>query len=70
MRLWLEPGPGQDPPRAVVELSSAGRLATFKLKQAGARWAIDRSTGAPQPVAQLPVGPPLPGFKLTSVGPQ
>ena len=70
VRLWLEPGPGQDPPLAVAELSSAGRLATFRLKQAGARWAIDRSTGELQPVPQLPVGPPLPGFRLTSVGPQ
>jgi Na+-translocating ferredoxin:NAD+ oxidoreductase RnfD subunit len=70
VRVWLEPGPGQDPPLAVAELSSGGRLVTFKLKQAGARWAIDRSAGELQPVSQLPVGPPLPGFKLTSVGPQ
>ena len=70
VRVWLEPGPGQDPPLAVAQLSSAGRLATFKLKQAGARWAIDRSTGELQPVSQLPVVAPLPGFGLESVGPK
>ena len=43
---------------------------TFKLKQAGARWVIDRTKGALLPVPQLPVVAPLPGFGLQSVGPK
>jgi hypothetical protein len=65
VRVWLEPGPGQDPPRAVVRLSGG---TTFRLVQAGPRWALVRD-GATAP-AIVPTVPKLPGFDLVNVAPK
>jgi hypothetical protein len=62
VRVWLEPGPGQDPPRAVVELSTG---ATFRLAQAGPRWVLAHDGGT-QPAIAAAV-PKLPGFDLVDV---
>ncbi len=62
VRLWLEPGEGQDPPFAVAQL--AGR--TFRLHQAGVRWALG-PTASSSLAAKLPGAPALAGFRLTDV---
>ncbi len=67
VRVWLEPGPGQDPPLAVAEFSTGGRFVTYRLRQAGSRWALAGGTGALRPVPELPAIPVLPGYSLASV---
>ena len=63
VRLWLEPGAGQDPPFAVAQL--AGR--TYRLSQAGRRWALKGKFVAPP---SLPSTPVLAGYRLSNVAPK
>ncbi len=64
LTLRLEPGGGQEPPVAVAQL--AGR--TYRLKQAGTRWALADGSAPKEPVlAQVPV---LGGYKLQEVSRQ
>jgi Na+-translocating ferredoxin:NAD+ oxidoreductase RnfD subunit len=63
LRVWLEPGGGQDPPVAVAQLS--GR--TYRLAQVGTRWSLQGKTAGPTQLASVPV---LPGYKLVDVAPK
>jgi Na+-translocating ferredoxin:NAD+ oxidoreductase RnfD subunit len=63
LRVWLEPGAGQDPPTAVAQLG--GR--TYRLTPVGTRWALKTSSGAPQ---KLPATSVLAGYRLTNVAAQ
>src|SRR3954470_15671057 len=65
VKLWLEPGQGQDPPFAVAQL--AGH--TFRLTQVGAHWTLGDGA-ASLALASPPSGPPLPGYRLTNVAAQ
>ena len=65
VRVWLEPGPGQDPPVAVAELSNG---AVYRLQQGASGWGLARGEGRPQ--SPVPAVPKLPGFDLVSVGPK
>jgi hypothetical protein len=60
LRLWLEPGEGQDPPVAVAQL--AGK--TFRLVSVGPRWRLHGRSALPQRLPRVPV---LPGYRLTNV---
>jgi hypothetical protein len=62
LRLWLEPGGGQDPPVAVAQVGGK----TFRLAPVGARWRLQGRRVLPQ---QLPRVPVLPGYRLTNVAP-
>jgi Na+-translocating ferredoxin:NAD+ oxidoreductase RnfD subunit len=67
VRLWLEPGEGQDPPIAVAVLTGMeGKPQTIDLKTNGMRWSISRPGGARAPAAPL-AAPRLPGYRLTNV---
>ena len=67
VRLWLEPGEGQEPPIAVAVLTGMqGKTETIDLKTNGTRWSISRPGGAPAPTAPL-AAPPLAGYRLTNV---
>src|SRR3954466_2871561 len=57
MRIWLEPGQGQDPPVAVAEL---GRK-TYRLQTDGTRWRLLGRTKVPTVPAAVPV---LPGYRF------
>ncbi|MEA2424636.1 MAG: hypothetical protein QOH13_1046, partial [Thermoleophilaceae bacterium] len=63
VRLWLEPGQGQDPPYAVAQLAGV----TYRLHQNGARWALGARPSAPTTV-QAP--PPVGGVQLADVAAQ
>jgi Na+-translocating ferredoxin:NAD+ oxidoreductase RnfD subunit len=66
LRVWLEPGQGQDPPIAVAQLASA----QYKLHQEGAHWVLG-AVAAPAAVAAPTVtGPTLPGFHFVNVASQ
>jgi Na+-translocating ferredoxin:NAD+ oxidoreductase RnfD subunit len=60
LRVWLEPGAGQAPPVAVVQL--AGR--TYRLARVGIRWRLQGKNVLP---AQLPSSPVLAGYRLSDV---
>jgi Na+-translocating ferredoxin:NAD+ oxidoreductase RnfD subunit len=66
VRVWLEPGEGQDPPFAVAQL--AGR--TYRLRQVGAHWTFGKAETANLALAPPPSGKPLAGFRLTNVAAQ
>jgi Na+-translocating ferredoxin:NAD+ oxidoreductase RnfD subunit len=66
VRLWLEPGKGQDPPFAVAQL--AGR--TYKLSLVNARWTLPHALAPSLAAAPAPTGRALPGFRLTNVAAQ
>ena len=60
VRVWLEPGQGQDPPYAVTQLAGV----TYRLHQDGARWKLGSRPSGPTFVqAPTPVG----GVTLTDV---
>jgi ASPIC/UnbV protein/VCBS repeat protein len=67
VRVWLEAGADQSPPYAVAELQNG---TTYRLQQAGARWAIAPAPGGAPPPASVPRVKTLPGFGLVSVAPQ
>jgi Na+-translocating ferredoxin:NAD+ oxidoreductase RnfD subunit len=62
LRVWLEPGGGQDPPVAVAQL--AGR--TYRLAPVGAHWVLRGKHVAP---TVLPPVTPLAGYRLQNVAP-
>ena len=67
VRLWLEPGEGQDPPIAVAVLTGIqSKPETIDLTVHGTRWSISRPGGAPAPAAPL-AAPQVPGYRLTNV---
>jgi len=66
VRVWLEPGAGQDPPFAVAQL--AGR--TYRLRQVGMHWTLGKANTSSLALAPPPSGRPLAGFKLTNVAAQ
>jgi Na+-translocating ferredoxin:NAD+ oxidoreductase RnfD subunit len=66
VRVWLEPGEGQDPPFAVAQL--AGR--TYRLHQVGTHWTLGKAGTSRLALAPPPSGRPLAGFKLTNVAAQ
>src|SRR5712691_3589416 len=63
VRLWLEPGQGQDPPFAVAQL--AGR--TYRLRQTPTHWALGSAETPSLALARPPSGRALAGFRLTDV---
>jgi Na+-translocating ferredoxin:NAD+ oxidoreductase RnfD subunit len=63
VRLWLEPGQGQDPPFAVAQL--AGR--TYRLAPGGTHWRLKGKFVAP---ASLPPTSVLAGYRLSNVAPK
>jgi Na+-translocating ferredoxin:NAD+ oxidoreductase RnfD subunit len=60
MRIWLEPGQGQDPPVAVAEL---GRR-TYRLATDGTRWRLVGRTAVPATLATVPV---LRGYRFKPI---
>jgi Na+-translocating ferredoxin:NAD+ oxidoreductase RnfD subunit len=60
LRVWLEPGKGQDPPIAVTQL--AGR--TYRLAQVGTHWELKGKDAAP---SYLPATTVLAGYRLSNV---
>jgi hypothetical protein len=60
MRVWLEPGQGQDPPVAVAEL---GRR-TYRLETDGTRWRLLGHDAGPATLASVPV---LRGYRFKPV---
>jgi len=63
LRMWLEPGKGQDPPVAVTQL--AGR--TYRLARAGTTWTLKaKDIAAPS----LPATTVLAGYRLSNVAPK
>ena len=66
VRVWLEPGKGQNPPIAAAQL--AGR--TYRLHQTRVRWALGRETLPVLAPAPLAAGPARAGFRLTDVAAQ
>ncbi len=63
LRVWLEPGGGQNPPVAVAQL--AGR--TYRLSPVGTHWKLKAKDIAP---ALLPSTPVLAGYRLSNVAPK
>jgi Na+-translocating ferredoxin:NAD+ oxidoreductase RnfD subunit len=63
LRVWLEPGGGQDPPVAVAQL--AGR--TYRLAPVGTHWKLKGKEVAP---ASLPPTSVLAGYRLSNVAPK
>jgi Na+-translocating ferredoxin:NAD+ oxidoreductase RnfD subunit len=66
LRVWLEPGQGQDPPIAVAQLASA----QYKLHQEGAHWVLGARAAPAAVAAPTVTGPTLPGFSLVNVASQ
>jgi Na+-translocating ferredoxin:NAD+ oxidoreductase RnfD subunit len=60
LRIWLEPGQGQEPPVAVAQL---GRR-TYRLTTNGARWSLLGRGTLPTTIAAVPV---LPGYKFQRI---
>jgi Na+-translocating ferredoxin:NAD+ oxidoreductase RnfD subunit len=63
VRVWLEPGPGQDPPIAVAQLASA----RYKLHQVGSHWVLGATAAAP---AAVQAAPSVGGIQLADVAAQ
>jgi Na+-translocating ferredoxin:NAD+ oxidoreductase RnfD subunit len=66
LRLWLEPGQGQNPPIAVAQLASN----RYKLHQEGAHWVLGAQAAPAAVAAPTVTGPRLPGFGLVNVASQ
>jgi Na+-translocating ferredoxin:NAD+ oxidoreductase RnfD subunit len=71
VKVWLEPGAGQDPPFAVAQLSRAGQRAavTYRLHMAeNGQWALGSTPdGGTVKLATAPPSTALSGTKLTNV---
>jgi Na+-translocating ferredoxin:NAD+ oxidoreductase RnfD subunit len=66
MRVWLEPGEGQDPPVAVAQLASNR---TYTLHLADSRWVLG-DEGAAEAGPAAPPARAVPGFALADVASQ
>jgi Na+-translocating ferredoxin:NAD+ oxidoreductase RnfD subunit len=66
VRVWLEPGQGQDPPIADAQFASAH----YKLHQAGGHWVLGAEAAPAAVAAPTVTGPALPGFSLVNVASQ
>jgi Na+-translocating ferredoxin:NAD+ oxidoreductase RnfD subunit len=62
VRVWLEPGGGQNPPLAVAQLGGH----TYRLTAVGMRWRLRGKDVLP---TQLPRTPVLAGYRLSNVAP-
>ena len=63
LRVWLEPGQGQDPPIADAQLASAH----YKLHQANGHWVLGAQAAPTALAAPTVQGPTVPGFGLVNV---
>jgi Na+-translocating ferredoxin:NAD+ oxidoreductase RnfD subunit len=66
LRIWLEPGQGQNPPIADAQLASAH----YKLHQEGGHWALGAEAAPAAVAAPTVTGSTVPGFGLVNVASQ